>query len=159
MLTITCEGCGTQVTRPKGDEGRGRFCSIKCGRAHQPMKSREERFWAKVRKGPGCWEWTGTKSSNMGHPIIGTGPRGTVIHEYAHRVSWELHFGPIPDELRVLHRCDNPGCVRPDHLWLGTRLDNMRDCAAKGRIDTAPARAARAANREAMRDYLRSVTA
>lgn len=94
-----------------------------------------ERFWAKVRKSKGCWEWTGAKQHN-GYGFIHTG--GHVIRRplRAHRASWELHYGPIPAGLWVLHRCDNPSCVRPDHLFLGSRSDNMKDCAAKGRVCT-----------------------
>lgn len=94
-----------------------------------------DRFWLKVQKGSGCWLWTGGKH---GRGYGGLHCGGKVFRKYlqAHRVSWELHHGPIPDGLWVLHKCDNPICVNPDHLFLGTRQDNMGDCAAKGRIKT-----------------------
>lgn len=88
-----------------------------------------ERFWSKVdRTGDGCWEWQASRTSH-GYGQVSTfrRPRG------AHRVAWELVNGPIPDGLWVLHHCDNPPCVRSDHLFLGTVGDNSRDMAAKGR--------------------------
>lgn len=90
----------------------------------------EERFWAKVAKLGvcSCWEWTGwRKETGYGRVRID----GRIL--YAHRVSWILANGPIPDDLRVLHRCDNPPCVNPDHLFLGTQGDNNADRDAKGR--------------------------
>jgi hypothetical protein len=89
------------------------------------------RLWARVEKasGDGCWEWNGSRTG-FGHGQIGTGSGRTV---YTHRLSYELAHGPIPDGLCVLHRCDNPPCCRPDHLFLGTRSDNMADKVAKGR--------------------------
>lgn len=87
------------------------------------------RFWEKVEKSPGCWEWKANRCNGYGRIGL-TRKRGYV---FAHRLSYELHFGSIPDGLKVLHRCDNPGCVRPDHLFLGTMGDNNRDRAQKGR--------------------------
>lgn len=90
-----------------------------------------ERLWAKVDRTESCWIWTGG-TNIKGYGCIGLGERGRG-KALAHRVSWELAFGPIPDGLWVLHHCDNPPCVRPDHLWLGTAADNNRDMVAKGR--------------------------
>jgi DNA-binding CsgD family transcriptional regulator len=88
-----------------------------------------ERFWRKVRKGEECWEWTGFRVPPLGYGRFRLNDEQT----WAHRVSWELTFGPIPEGLQVCHRCDNPPCVRPDHLFLGTPLDNVRDMIGKGR--------------------------
>jgi len=88
----------------------------------------EERFWAKVNKTDGCWVWTGRKDGG------GYGKLKIQNKECgAHRCSWEIHHGSIPDNLYVLHTCDNPLCVNIGHLFLGTHTDNMRDCIAKGR--------------------------
>lgn len=106
-----------------------------------------ERFWAKVDKSSGqngCWTWTAS-TDHDGYGQIGNGS-GRMVK--AHRTSWELHNGPIPDGLHCLHRCDNPPCCNPSHLFLGTNADNMRDCAAKGRClaQAHPERAARGAS-------------
>lgn len=96
----------------------------------------EERFWAKVDTSGSCWVWTANcikdKNGNRRYGLIGAGRRGEGML-YAHRVSWELHNGPIPKGLKVLHRCDNPQCVNPKHLFLGTQLDNVMDMYRKGR--------------------------
>lgn len=86
------------------------------------------RFWPKVSKTDGCWNWTASKNS-WGY--------GTIVDDdgrtrTAHRISWRLHHGAEPTGC-VLHRCDNPACVRPDHLFLGTVQDNNADMMAKGR--------------------------
>lgn len=87
-----------------------------------------ERFWAKVQKTDTCWLWTA--SANLrGYGWIGVNGR----LRRATRVAWELQIGEIPAGLHVLHTCDNPRCVRQDHLWLGNHVDNMRDMAQKGR--------------------------
>lgn len=88
----------------------------------------EQRLWAKVEKTDTCWLWRGLKFRS-GYGRIGR--NGKSVH--THRVSWELHNGPIPDGLFVCHKCDVPLCVNPAHLFLGTPLDNMRDMYKKGR--------------------------
>lgn len=97
-----------------------------------PPLSLVERLWAKVERdpGPGCWRWTGCVNEK-GYGRMAAGDDGRL--EYVHRVSWELAFGPVADGLWVLHRCDNPPCIRPSHLFLGTNQDNVDDKFAKGR--------------------------
>ena len=90
-----------------------------------------DRFWAKVEKTEACWKWHGSKSPG-GYGQIREGGRGSALLR-APRYSWAIHIGPIPEGLCVCHKCDNPECTRPDHLFLGTLGDNMRDCYAKGR--------------------------
>lgn len=107
-----------------------------------------ERLWEKVDKdGPTvphmttrCWVFTGCCSANHGYGRIAI---ARSVARRAHRVSWELANGPIPDGLFVLHRCDNPPCVRPDHLFLGTQRDNILDMHRKGRGATGDRNGAR----------------
>lgn len=86
------------------------------------------RFWSKVKKSEHCWEWAGCRNRD------GYGRFSVGLDEIrAHRFSWELANGNIPEGLCVLHRCDNPPCVNPDHLFLGTVQDNAIDAISKGR--------------------------
>lgn len=91
-----------------------------------------DRFWEKVKKTPGCWEWVGSKT-RLGYGIFNMGGRKIL----AHRLGYELQVGPISKNIDVLHNCDNPPCVRGDHLFLGTQIDNVRDMDKKGRRRTA----------------------
>ena len=85
-------------------------------------------FWGRVTKSVGCWEISGADNGN-GYAVIYT--KGEII--YAHRFSYELHFGPIPEGKMICHHCDNRRCVRPEHLYAGSRADNMRDMVQRRR--------------------------
>ena len=95
-----------------------------------------ERFWEKVDKSGECWLWTAHRNAD-GYGMVGLERRGI---DRSHRVAWRLANGSIPAGMSVLHRCDNPGCVRPDHLFLGTQRDNIADMDAKGRSRKNPRR-------------------
>lgn len=101
------------------------FWHPKLRKKPQPV---EPRFWAAVEKLPsGCWVWT-RSTVTSGYGSISVDGRG----QRAHRVSWELHNGPIPNGMDVLHKCDNKPCVNPSHLYLGTDVENQRDINERG---------------------------
>lgn len=96
------------------------------GRKAMPI---EERFMEKVEKAAsGCWEWRAGRMAN-GYGQFSFEGRSRL----AHRAAYKIFVGPLDDEKDVMHSCDNPGCVNPAHLSLGTRAENMQDCKAKGR--------------------------
>lgn len=90
----------------------------------------EERFWSKIAKaGPDeCWEWKAFRNWD-GYGMMYFHGRD----HRANRIAWMITFGDIPKGMNVCHKCDNPPCCNPNHLFLGTQLDNMSDCAKKGR--------------------------
>lgn len=125
----TCDRCGKSFERV----ARGvpyRYCSRPC--AVTPLAVRFDR---NVQKGDGCWLWTGKKRAD-GYGEIEHGKR--ILK--AHRVSLEMTGVTIPRGAEVCHHCDNPSCVNPAHLFVGSHTDNMRDMAAKGRAQPSGAR-------------------
>lgn len=94
--------------------------------------SDSEIFWKYVKRGEpnACWEWFGFRKPT------GYGANPAMSEARAHRMSWALHFGPIPEGKWVLHRCDNPPCFNPEHLFIGDPRINAHDRDAKGRQRT-----------------------
>lgn len=143
MPTVTCVGCGRSFPT---DGSRTRFCDLTCYRAWRRTQGQEtvvSRFWAKVnREGPPpahrpdlgpCWLWTAAQIRGYGQfHLSRQGARQQAIS--AHRFVYALTNGPIARGLSVLHKCDTPLCVRPDHLFLGSQADNLNDARAKGRL-------------------------
>lgn len=91
------------------------------------------RFWAAVEKHDGCWRWTGVITHNGYGRLFIRRTKGKAPYIPAHRFCWELHYGSVPVGQQVCHRCDNPGCVNPAHLFLGSHKDNMADRNTKAR--------------------------
>lgn len=135
----TCGWCGGPFRTWPSElaKGKGKLCSKEChsrSLARPKLPPVTERFWQSVDKSGECWLWMGTRRSD-GYGVINISTRkeGQQRFARAHRVAWELTHGPIPEGLFVCHRCDNPSCVRPEHLFLGNARDNGQDMAQKGR--------------------------
>ena len=124
-----CAYCGKAF---RGRPWRARkTCSKRCGALAQPVRSLESRMDEYIRKEPGgCWIWTGATDAFGYGRVTLPRPRRPGL---AHRAAYELWRGSIPSGLWVLHRCDNPKCVNPSHLFLGTPQDNVRDMTSKSR--------------------------
>jgi hypothetical protein len=137
ILHCICFACGITFTRHAWRvAGKHTFCSTKCSAPlavkTRKMKPPAQRFFEGVVKTPTCWIWT--RSTREGYGLIFV--NGAQIS--THRFSWELHHGPVPIGMCVLHKCDNRPCVNPDHLFLGTKKDNAVDMGRKGRNFVSP---------------------
>lgn len=132
-------GCGqkTPIAKRNRKSGDVKGQPVRYAKNHAPRRSLEERFWSKVLVGDPdeCWPWTGAKTKGYGSLVVDR------KRYYAHRIAYELTYGPIPhidgaDEFHgpcVLHSCDNPACCNPAHLRPGSQKENLREMAAKGR--------------------------
>jgi hypothetical protein len=132
-VTLHCQHCGTAFTANAARAKSAKYCTKHCSslareKSRRERVSAEDRFWSFVDRSGECWIWTGWCDKD--------GYGGFRWHdgqERAHRVSWEIAHGPIPEGHLILHRCDNPPCVNPDHLYDGTQQDNMTEKSDKGR--------------------------
>lgn len=133
LFDLACNRTGARV-----------FCSNACyqrARGKDADRRLSQRFWSKVDRSGDCWVWTGGTDQHGYGQFVAQNRRLR-----AHRVAYELTHGAIPDDTSVCHRCDNPPCVRPDHLFLGSHQDNMDDMNRKGRHGRSPARGETAGN-------------
>lgn len=145
-LEKICEAC-QKIFQVSRKDQKGRFCSKECTRKllrkdqlkkhfeYLAQETEEQKIsWLKehykkfvIKNQDGCWGWNGC----LMHGYANFNHRGKIIK--AHRASWIIHNGKIPDEMFVLHKCDVRSCSNPQHLFLGDHTDNMRDMAFKGR--------------------------
>jgi hypothetical protein len=134
--TKKCETCGEPFERHGKDSARQwsdrAYCSLQCSNDGKKDKPPHLRFWENtgVNDGNRCWDWHGTKDEK-GYGRISW--RTQTIK--AHRVAYEMRYGPIPDGFVICHTCDNPNCVNPNHLFADTQKANMQDASRKGRLN------------------------
>lgn len=135
-LDLSIEDLSKELVSMFGDRESESKCVIKLARMMSPYRFSNHktlpdvytRFITKVAfAGSDCWYWYGASHK------LGYGLMSALGESKAHRVSWKLHYGEIPEGLMVLHKCDVRNCVNPDHLFLGTHKDNMQDMSSKGR--------------------------
>lgn len=133
---LVCDGVFNEKPRDSDLQwDRRSYCSMKCNNRSP------ERFTSiflrlnkyVVKSDTGCWSWCGTKDGR-GYGTISNRLGSGFSPEKAHRVSYELYVGEIPNGMVICHKCDNPECTNPDHLFAGTQKENMQDCSRKNRL-------------------------
>lgn len=133
----TCPTCGTVfIMSPSRRTQPNSYCSMKCYNHKVPRKSMEQRILSNSTRAAianSCWLWKGSTFPTGYGCISVTDTNGKRRNRQAHRVSWEVYHGPIPDGMFVCHKCDTPPCVNPNHLFLGTSQENTEDKVNKGR--------------------------
>lgn len=129
---ITCLMCNKEKLVDNYYATRTKYCSVDCerkSRSNSIKENKEKNFLKKIQKlESGCWQWTATKDKDGYGKMLIEGK-----YYRAHRISYELYKGEIDEGLWVLHTCDLTGCVNPDHLYLGTNIENVRDRESRGR--------------------------
>jgi len=134
-----CARCGKLFSKRYRDSAaqweKREYCSALCSNRSKEVAPLHLRFWDNVEVADGnkCWLWTGTKDQH-GYGRLSYGGRENRAAYKAHRMSYEMRFGPLAGGSVVCHTCDNPSCVNPNHLFEGTQQDNARDTARKGRL-------------------------
>lgn len=135
-----CARCGKPFSKRYRDSAaqwsNRQYCSALCSNRDKEVAPLHLRFWdnVEVASGNKCWIWTGTRDSH-GYEKLSYGGRDYKADYKAHRMSYEMRFGPLADGSVVCHTCDNPSCVNPNHLFEGTQKDNTQDTSRKGRLN------------------------